>query len=87
MVDIHLLRTSQHVTQNYIYYATLGMDDVFIRRDLFHGKYKPDHNKLEEFYRDIKLLCKIRNSQQNFFDLIRSFSRDKTDICVKYKTN
>ena len=40
--------------QGYVYFHTVGIDQIYIRQDLFNGKYKPDLRKLDEFYRYTK---------------------------------
>ena len=63
--------------QGYVYFHTLGHDEVYIREDLYHGKYKPDLEKLEQFYREIKHTCKVYSRQENFLNLIMDEKRDK----------
>ena len=63
--------------QGYIYFHTLGHDEVYIREDLYHGKYNPDLEKLEQFYKDIQHTCRVYSRQENFLNLFNDERRDE----------
>ena len=57
-------------SKGYVLFHTVGIDQVYIRKDLYEGKYKPDMEKLEQFYRDERKNCRIFTNQEKFFNLI-----------------
>ena len=52
--------------QGYVLVTTLVVDDVFVRRDLFHGKYSPDLKQQEKFSQNQKVVAKHAYSQVEF---------------------
>ena len=68
--------------KGYVYFHTVGLDDVFIRKDLFEGKYKPDMSKIDEFYKVTRQNCKVMNSMEVFLSIVEDFIEKKTTAIV-----
>lgn len=71
------------VQKGYVYFHTVGFDDVFIRKDLYEGKYKPDMQKLGEFYRVTRRNCKVMNAMEVFLRTIRDFIEENSQIVIQ----
>ena len=69
--------------KGYVYFHTVGLDDVFIRKDLYEGKYQPDMQKLEEFYRVTRSNCKVMSSLEVFLKEIENFIQKHPDSVVQ----
>ena len=69
--------------KGYVYFHTVGLDDVFIRKDLYEGKYKPDMNKVEEFYRVTRLNCKVLNAMEVFLRTIKDFIEENSPVIIQ----
>ena len=57
-------------SKGYVYFHMVGIDQVYIRKDLYEGKYKPDMKKLEQFYKEERKNCRIFTNQEKFFNLL-----------------
>jgi len=63
--------------KGYVYAHTVEIDDVFIRRDLYEGKYKPDLAKQAEFYSLIGDSCTMQTEMEQLQDYIQHLSQDR----------
>merc|ERR1711971_1021892 len=68
--------------KGYVYFHTVGLDDVFIRKDLYEGKYKPDLSKIDEFYKVTRQNCKVMNSMEVFLSIVEDFIEKKSTAIV-----
>lgn len=63
--------------KGYVYTATVEIDDVFVRKDLYEGKYKPDLEKEAEFQRLMGDSCGIQKDMEWLEDYIQYMSADR----------
>jgi len=63
--------------KGYVYAHTVEIDDVFIRRDLYEGKYKPDPVKQAEFYNMLGNSCFMKTEFEQLQDFVREISADR----------
>ena len=49
------------------------IDDVFVRKDLYEGKYKPDLKKLAEFHSILGDNCVIASELQQLKEYVQRF--------------
>jgi len=63
--------------KGYVYARTVEIDDVFIRKDLYEGKYKPDPEKEVEFEALMGESCDLKNDMVQLEEYIQYISVDK----------
>ena len=53
------------------------IDDVFIRKDLYEGKYKPDLRKEAEFYTMMGDTCNMQTDMEQLQDYLQYITADE----------
>ena len=61
------------LTANYV----SEIDDVFVRKDLYEGKYKPDRKKEVEFNQIMGDSCSMQTDMEKLEDYIQYITADR----------
>jgi len=63
--------------KGYVYARTVEIDDVFVRKDLYEGKYKPDQKKEVEFNQIMGDSCSMQTDMEKLEDYIQYITADR----------
>ena len=58
------------------HYVVAAIDDVFVRKDLFEGKYSPDMAAWDEFDSLTVKFCGRKNKRSEFANILRQINKN-----------